>query len=95
MMQWTTPPVRRKCSLISSSGATSPRVVPRCGEVEGWHGGDYDKVRLRSEGERVAARRQNARADVLWTMPSRVGGVYKPGDAKDFGAGPARTWRRS
>jgi copper resistance protein B len=61
-------------------------------DAEGWYGGDYDKVRLRSEGERVAGRTQNARADLLWDHTFARWWSVQAGGRQDFGAGPARTW---
>jgi copper resistance protein B len=61
-------------------------------DAEAWYGGDYDKVWLRSEGERVAGTTQNARADLLWDHVFARWWSLQAGARQDFGAGPGRTW---
>jgi copper resistance protein B len=61
-------------------------------DAEGWYGGDYNKVWLRSEGERVAGTTQNARADLLWDHTFSRWWSVQAGGRQDFGAGPGRTW---
>lgn len=61
-------------------------------EAEGWYGGDYDKVWLRTEGERVDGTTQNARADLLWDRVVARWWSVQAGAREDFGQGPARTW---
>jgi copper resistance protein B len=61
-------------------------------DAEGWYGGDYNKVWLRSEGERVGGTTQNARADLLWDHTFARWWSVQAGGRQDFGAGPARTW---
>jgi copper resistance protein B len=61
-------------------------------DAEGWYGGDYNKVWLRSEGERVAGTTQNARADLLWDHTFARWWSVQAGGRQDFGAGPGRTW---
>jgi copper resistance protein B len=53
--------------------------------AEAWYGGDYNKIWLRSEGERVDGTTQNARVDLLWDHTIA-------GGRQDFGVGPGRTW---
>jgi copper resistance protein B len=61
-------------------------------EAEGWYGGDYNKVWLRTEGERVAGTTQNAWADLLWDHVFARWWSVQAGARQDFGQGPARTW---
>jgi copper resistance protein B len=61
-------------------------------DAEGWYGGDTNKVWLRSEGERVGGRTQNARADLLWDHTFARWWSVQAGGRQDFGAGPGRTW---
>jgi len=61
-------------------------------DAEGWYGGDYDKVWLRSEGDRVGGTTQNARADLLWDHAFARWWSVQAGGRQDFGRGPSRTW---
>jgi len=61
-------------------------------EAEGWYGSDNNKVWLRSQGERVGGRTQNARADLLWDHTFARWWSVQAGGRQDFGAGPGRTW---
>jgi copper resistance protein B len=61
-------------------------------DAEAWYGGDYNKVWLRSEGEHVAGRTQDARADLLWDHTFARWWSVQAGGRPDFGAGPGRTW---
>ena len=61
-------------------------------EAEGWYGDDYDKVWLRTEGERVGGATQNAWADLLWDRVVSRWWSVQAGARQDFGQGPARTW---
>ncbi len=35
-------------------------------DAQGWYGADSDKVGLKTQGERLGSRTQNAHADLLW-----------------------------
>jgi copper resistance protein B len=61
-------------------------------DAQGWYGGDYDKLWIRSEGERVGGTTQNARADLLWDHTVARWWSVQAGGRQDFGAGPGRTW---
>ena len=61
-------------------------------DAEGWYGGDYDKVWVRTEGERVDGATQNARVDLLWDRVVARWWNVQAGAREDFGQGPARTW---
>jgi copper resistance protein B len=61
-------------------------------DAEGWYGGDYNKVWVRSEGERVGGKTQGARADLLWDHTIARWWSLQAGGRQDFGGGPGRTW---
>jgi copper resistance protein B len=61
-------------------------------DAEGWYGGDYNKIWLRTEGERVGGTTQGARADLLWDRIFARWWSIQAGVRQDFGQGPARTW---
>ena len=61
-------------------------------DAQGWYGGDYNKLWIKTEGERVAGITHSASIDVLF---DRVVGRWwdaQGGIRQDFGRGPARTW---
>jgi copper resistance protein B len=61
-------------------------------DAQAWYGGDYNKLWIKTEGERVAGLTHNASVDVLF---DRVVGRWwdaQGGIRQDFGKGPARTW---
>jgi copper resistance protein B len=61
-------------------------------EAEGWYGGDYDKLWVRTEGERVGGSTEDARVDVLWDRIVSRWWSLQGGLRQDFGEGPSRTW---
>jgi len=61
-------------------------------DAQGWYGGDSDKVGLKTQGERVGSRTQNARADLLWDHVFARRWSVQAGARQDLGEGPARTW---
>jgi copper resistance protein B len=61
-------------------------------DAEGWYGGDYNKVWVRSEGEHVGGKTQGARADLLWDHTIARWWSLQAGGRQDFGGGPGRTW---
>jgi copper resistance protein B len=61
-------------------------------DMEAWFGGDYNKIWLRSEGERVAGTTQSARTDLLWDHSFARWWSVQAGGRQDFGAGPGRSW---
>lgn len=61
-------------------------------DAQAWYGGDYNKLWIKTEGERVAGLTHNGSVDVLF---DRVVGRWwdaQGGIRQDFGRGPARTW---
>jgi copper resistance protein B len=61
-------------------------------DAEGWYGGDYNKLWIRTEGERTQGRTQDGQADVLWDRIFARWWSVQAGAREDFGAGPPRTW---
>lgn len=61
-------------------------------EAQGWYGGDYNKVWLKTEGERMGGSTQDARADLLWDRVFARWWSVQAGLRQDFGVGPSRTW---
>jgi len=55
-------------------------------------GGDFDKLHLRSEGERRDGRLEHADAELLWSHAIAPFWDTQLGVRRDFGQGPDRTW---
>lgn len=61
-------------------------------ELQGWYGGDSDKLWLRSEGERSRGRIQDGDAELLWSHAVAAFWDTQLGLRQDLGEGPARRW---
>ena len=61
-------------------------------DAEGWYGGDYDKLWVKTEGERVAGITRDASVDLLFDHVVGRWWEAQAGVRQDFGNGPARTW---
>jgi copper resistance protein B len=61
-------------------------------EVEGWYGGDIDRLWLRSEGERSRDGTEDARAELLWGHDFSTFWDWQAGVRQDFGQAPSRQW---
>jgi copper resistance protein B len=61
-------------------------------EAEGWYGGDYNKVWIKTEGEEVGGATQDARIEGLWDRIITRWWDLQLGARQDFGDGPGRTW---
>ncbi|MGB6452300.1 MAG: copper resistance protein B [Steroidobacteraceae bacterium] len=61
-------------------------------EAEGWYGGDYDKLWVTTEGERVGGETQDAFTELLWDHVVGRWWNLQTGVREDFGDGPSRTW---
>lgn len=57
-----------------------------------WYGGDYNKLWLRTEGERVRGTTENARAELFWHHLITRWWNLQAGAREDFGNGPSRGW---
>lgn len=61
-------------------------------ELQGWYGGDSNKLWLRSEGERSRGRIQDGDAELLWSHAVAAFWDTQLGLRQDLGEGPARHW---
>lgn len=61
-------------------------------DAQGWLGGDYNKLWIKTEGERVAGVTEGAHADVFWDRNISRWWSIQAGVRQDFGVGPSRTW---
>lgn len=61
-------------------------------ELQAWHGGDSDKLWLRSEGERSRGKLEDGNLEVLWNHHISTFWGSQLGIRHDFGEGPARDW---
>lgn len=61
-------------------------------EALGWYGSDYNKLWVKTEGERVRGSTKDARVDILWDHIISRWWSLQAGGREDFGDGPARTW---
>jgi copper resistance protein B len=60
-------------------------------EGEAWYGGDFDKLWLRSEGDRAEGFSQG-RIEAFWDHAFASFWDWQLGVRDDFGSGPSRTW---
>jgi copper resistance protein B len=61
-------------------------------DAEGWYGGDYNKLWVKMEGERIDGVTRSASADLLFDRVIARWWDLQAGLRQDFGKGPARTW---
>ncbi len=61
-------------------------------ELQAWYGGDFNRLLLRSEGDRSGGRIQSADAEALWSHPYAAFWNTELGVRRDFGVGPGRSW---
>jgi copper resistance protein B len=61
-------------------------------DAQGWYGGDYDKLWVKTERERIGGVTRNATADLLFDRVIARWWDVQAGLRQDFGKGPARTW---
>ncbi len=61
-------------------------------DAQAWYGGDYNKLWIKTEGERAAGVTQSASVDVLFDRVIARWWDAQGGIRQDFGRGPARTW---
>jgi copper resistance protein B len=61
-------------------------------DAQGWYGGDYNKLWVKTEGEVAHGSAENARVDVLWDRIVTRWWNFQAGARADFGKGPSRTW---
>jgi copper resistance protein B len=61
-------------------------------DVQGWYGGDYNKLWFKTEGLRLGDVTVDARAELLWDRIFSRWWSAQAGVRHDFGEGPARNW---
>ena len=61
-------------------------------DAEGWYGGDYNKLWVKTEGERIGGVPRSASAELLLDRVVARWWDVQGGLRQDFGKGPARTW---
>lgn len=61
-------------------------------DLNGWIGGDIDRLAFRYEGERVAGRTESAELQLLWSHAIGPWWESVLGVRQDFKPGPAQTW---
>jgi len=61
-------------------------------ELQGWYGGDTDKLWLRSEGERSGGRLEDGDVEALWSHAVAAYWDTTLGVRHDLGDGPSRDW---
>ncbi|WP_431634970.1 copper resistance protein B [Dyella sp. KULCS107] len=61
-------------------------------ELQGWYGGDADKLWLRSEGERSGGRLEDGDVEALWSHAVAAYWDTTLGVRHDLGDGPSRDW---
>lgn len=61
-------------------------------QAQAWYGGDYDKLWLKTEGQRRHGVTGDARVELLWDRIVARWWNLQAGVRRDFGDGPARNW---
>jgi len=61
-------------------------------QAEGWYGGDYDKLWVRTEGEEGATPAESADLELLWDRVISSWWSVQAGGREDLGTGPSRSW---
>jgi copper resistance protein B len=69
-----------------------PAAATLAWDAQAWYGGDYNKLLLRTEGERSDGSTEAASAEVLWQHTAFRWWSVLSGVRHDFGDGPTRTW---
>jgi copper resistance protein B len=57
-----------------------------------WYGGDFNKLRIETEGSRAAGKTGEARSELLWDRIFTPWWSLRAGVRHDTGIGPARDW---
>lgn len=61
-------------------------------DAEGWYGGDYNKLWIKTEGERIDRGTRSASTDILFDRVLARWWDVQAGLRQDLGKGPSRTW---
>ena len=76
--------------LVDQLEWRAPSAVAWQGQA--WYGGDYDKLWVKTEGQRVHGITEDARIEVLWDRIVSPWWSLQAGVREDLGEGPSRTW---
>jgi len=60
--------------------------------AQGWYGGDYNKLAIKTEGDLTRDTVEDARVEALWDHTFARWWSVQLGARHDFGVGPSRTW---
>ena len=61
-------------------------------DAQAWYGGDFNKLWLKSEGDRLGGRTEEAKIEAFWAHAVRSFWDTQFGVRYDFSGGSARTW---
>ena len=61
-------------------------------DAQAWIGGDYEKLWLKADGERVDGRQRATRTEALWNHAIASNWSSQAGVRHDFSGGPGRSW---
>lgn len=61
-------------------------------DITGWVGTDYNRLWVKTEGERRGGRTEDGRLEILWSRPVEAFWDFQAGIRRDFGEGPKRNW---
>ena len=61
-------------------------------DAQGWVGRDYNRLWIKSEGERQGGKTEDARLELLYSRPVAAFWDLQAGLRHDFGEGPRRNW---
>lgn len=61
-------------------------------DAQGWFGGDFDRLWVKSEGERLGDRTTGSKVEALWAHAIRPFWDTQLGMRYDFSGGPSREW---
>ena len=80
-----------KFKLDTFERAKSDDAYSTAWNAQAWYGGDFDKLLLRSEGEREHGA-TDARVEAFWNHAFASFWDWQLGVRRDFGSGPGRNW---
>ena len=80
-----------KFKLDTLERAKSDEAYSTAWNAQAWYGGDFDKLLLRSEGEREHGV-TDARVEAFWNHAFASYWDWQLGARHDFGSGPSRDW---
>lgn len=61
-------------------------------DVQGWYGGDFNRLWMKSEGQRLAERTSDSKIEALWAHAILPFWDTQVGMRYDFSGGPSRQW---